>query len=307
MLSVVIPAYNEADMILKTADTISDILQKAEISYELLFVDDGSKDATWEKILQASAKTAEVRGISFSRNFGKEAAIFAGLSEAKGDCCAVIDCDLQHPPEKLVEMYRLWQQGYEVIEGVKKDRGTESVWHGLAAKCFYALISHSVKIDMSNASDFKLLDRKAVNVLLTMREKHAFFRALSSWIGFRTIQVEYEVQERQAGTSKWSAGSLFKYAITSLTSFSSLPLKVIVLTGVLVFLLSVVLGCIVLYQKFAGLALDGFTTVIIVLLFIGSMIMVSLGCIGYYVSKIYEEVKGRPRYIVSKTCGIREK
>ncbi len=307
MLSVVIPAYNEADMILKTADTICGILRKAEISYELLFVDDGSKDATWEKILQVSEKTAEVRGVSFSRNFGKEAAIFAGLSEAKGDCCAVIDCDLQHPPEKLVEMYRLWQQGYEVIEGVKKDRGTESVWHGLAAKCFYALISRAVKIDMSNASDFKLLDRKAVNVLLTMREKHAFFRALSSWIGFRTIQVEYEVRKRQIGTSKWSAGSLFKYAITSLTSFSSMPLKVIIFTGILVLLVSVVLGGIALYQKFAGLALDGFTTVITVLLFIGSMIMISLGCIGYYVSKIYEEVKGRPRYIVSKVCGNREK
>lgn len=303
VLSVIVPAYNEAETIHMTVETISAILTKEEIPYELLFINDGSKDASWEKITLEAAQNKLVRGVNFSRNFGKEAAIFAGLAQAKGDCCAVIDCDLQHPPEKIVEMYRLWEQGFEVIEGVKNHRGEESVLHALAAKCFYKLISHAVKIDMSGASDFKLLDRKAVNVLLTMREKHAFFRALSSWIGFKTATVAYEVQERAAGESKWSTWALIKYALSNITSFSYLPLNVIVFAGILVLIMSVVLGGIALYQKIAGIALDGFTTVITVLLFIGSMIMISLGCIGYYVAKIYDEIKGRPRYIIAETCG----
>ncbi len=306
MLSVIIPAYNEAEAIPIAAKTIADILKKAEISYEMLFVNDGSKDASWEKIKEAADQNASIRGIHFSRNFGKEAAIFAGLSEAVGDCCVVIDCDLQHPPEKIVEMYRLWEQGFEIVEGVKSSRGKESVLHKTAVKCFYKLISHAVKIDMENSSDFKLLDRKAVNVLLMMEEKHAFFRALSSWIGFKTATVPYEVCERVAGKTKWSTWSLMKYAIQNIISFSSMPMQMIEFLGILVLIVSIVLGAIALYQKIIGVALAGFTTVITILLFIGSMIMISLGCIGYYVAKIYEEIKGRPRFIISDTCGEKE-
>ena len=199
MLSVVIPAYNEQEMVPVAAREIAAVLAAADIENELIFVDDGSKDATWAQIRAASGAAKNVRGVHFSRNFGKEAAIFAGLQHAKGDCVAVIDCDLQHPPEKLVEMYRLWEQGVQVIEGVKADRGKESVLHRLSAKIFYSLISRATKVDMSRASDFKLLDRRAVNVILTMREKRAFFRALSSWVGFTTAEVSYEVRERTAG------------------------------------------------------------------------------------------------------------
>ena len=213
MLSVVIPAYNEQEMVPVAAEQISAILDAAQIENELIFVDDGSKDTTWAQIKAAAEARGNVRGVHFSRNFGKEAAIFAGLHHAKGDCVAVIDCDLQHPPEKLVEMYRLWEQGAEVIEGVKSDRGTESALHRLSAKVFYSLISRATKVDMTRASDFKLLDRKAVNVILTMREKRAFFRALSSWVGFKTAEVSYEVRERTAGESKWSTWSLMKYAV----------------------------------------------------------------------------------------------
>ena len=156
---------------------------------------------------------------------------------------------------------------------------------------------------MTKASDFKLLDRKAVDVLRTMREKHVFFRGLSSWVGFETAEVPFDVEPRAAGTTKWSSWSLVKYAVRNITSFSSLPLHLITILGIFVLVLSVVLGGIALYQKAAGIAQDGFTTVIVVLLFIGSVIMISLGCIGYYIAKIYEEIKGRPQYIVSDTCG----
>ena len=303
MLSVVIPAYNEQEMVPVAAKEISAVLSGAEIVHELIFVDDGSKDRTWEEIRAASENFLSVRGVHFSRNFGKEAAIFAGLSHAKGDCVAVIDCDLQHPPEKLVEMYRLWEQGIEVVEGVKSDRGKESAMHRLSAKLFYSIISRATKVDMTHASDFKLLDRKAVNVILTMREKRAFFRALSSWVGFRTAEVSYEVRERTAGESKWSTWSLMKYAISNITAFTSVPLHVVTVFGVITLIVSIVLGIISLVQKIMGTALGGFTTVIILLLFIGSLVMISLGIIGYYVGNIYEEIKDRPRYIVADTCG----
>ncbi len=306
MLSVIIPAYNEEAMLEKTASVIGGILADANIDCELLFVDDGSKDKTWQKIKAASEKLPFVRGIHFSRNFGKEAAIMAGLSECKGDCCVVIDCDLQHPPEKIVEMYRLWEQGFEIVEGQKSSRGSEGKLHGFAARTFYSLISAATGFDMANASDFKLLDRKAINVLINMREKNAFFRALSSWVGFKTCSVEFEVQEREAGESKWSTKSLIKYAVSNISSFSAAPMQIITVLGVLVFAVSIVLGVIALVQKFCGQALEGFTTVILIQLFSSSVVMISLGIIGYYIAKIHEEIKGRPRYIISEMCGENE-
>ena len=302
MLSVVIPSYNEQEMVPATAREIGAVLDQACIDYELIFIDDGSKDRTWEEISQISSENSRVRGVRFSRNFGKEAAIFAGLEHAKGECVACIDCDLQHPPEKLVEMYRLWENGVEVVEGVKSDRGRESAVHRAFAKLFYALISKATKVDMSRASDFKLLDRKAVNVILTMREKRAFFRALSSWVGFRTAEVSYDVRERTAGKSKWSTWSLVKYALSNITAFTAMPLHIVTILGVITLIVSVVMTIVALVQKITGVALGGFTTVIILLLFLGSIIMISLGIIGYYVGNIYEEIKDRPRYIVAETC-----
>ena len=302
-LSVVLPAYNEEESVPLAADVIGDLLTQAGIDHELIFVNDGSRDHTWRAIQEAAARRPQVRGIRFSRNFGKEAAIFAGLAQAKGDCCVVLDCDLQHPPEKILEMYRLWQQGWQVVEGVKISRGKESPLHTLAAKTFYRFLSGATRIDMSHASDFKLLDRRAVDVLVAMREKNAFFRALSSWIGFDTAQVEFEVQPRAAGQSKWSLRSLTRYAVTNLAAFSTAPLQIVTILGVLVFLCSLVLGCWSLWQKINGQALEGFTTVILLLLLIGSALMVCLGILGYYIAKIYEEIKDRPRYIVSDDCG----
>ena len=301
LLSVVIPAYCEEETVAVAAETISNLLTQGNIPHELIFIDDGSKDDTWRVIEQVSAQIPQVRGVHFSRNFGKEAAIFAGLAHSEGDCAVVIDCDLQHPPEKILEMYTLWQEGYQVVEGVKVSRGKENPLHTMAAKVFYHSISNATGIDMSNASDFKLLDRRAVDTLLALREKNAFFRALSSWIGFRTAQVSFEVQERVAGSSKWSIRSLAKYAVTNLAAFSTLPLHLVTILGVLVFLSSLVLGTHSLWQKINGQALEGFTTVILLLLFIGSILMICLGIIGYYISKIYEEVKDRPRYVVEAT------
>ena len=307
MLSVVIPAFNEQEMVPAAAGQIDGILSRAGIPHELIFIDDGSRDATWAEIRAESEHRDTVRGVHFSRNFRKEAAIFAGLQAADGDCVAVIDCDLQHPPEKLVEMYRLWEQGVEVVEGVKTDRGEESLAHRVAAKTFYRLISEATHIDMTRASDFKLLDRKAVNVLLSMREKRAFFRALSSWIGCRTAEVPYEVRERAAGESKWSTWLLIKYALSNITAFTSLPLHLITGCGAASFLAALIVGIVSIVRLAMGRVVTGLTGAVILLLFLSGLIMVGLGIIGYYLGNIYMEIQDRPRFIVSETCGVRKK
>lgn len=303
VLSVVIPSYNEERMIEKAATAISSILIEADIEFELVFVDDGSKDGTWKVIEKLSEMYEYIVGIHFSRNFGKESAVFAGLANTSGACCAVMDCDLQHPPETLVDMYRLWEDGYEVVEGIKKSRGKESAVHRASAGLFYKLMSKAVKIDMSRASDYKLMDRKAVAALLEMPERNAFFRALSSWVGYETATVEFDVKDRIEGESKWSTWALVKYAVTNIVAFSTAPMQIVTIAGVFVFFLGIIFGVQSLYKYFTGVAVEGFTTVILLILLIGSIIMISLGIIGYYIAKIYEEVKGRPRYLVSKRVG----
>lgn len=303
LLSVIIPSYNEEAMIAKTTQVLANLLSNAGIHYELLFIDDGSSDQTWAKIQEASQTNKHVCGLHFSRNFGKEAAIMSGLTACQGDCAVVIDCDLQHPPQKILEMYQLWEEGYEVIEGQKSSRGNESFLHTFATRTFYRMISKATGFDMLNASDFKLLDRKAVNVIINMHEHNAFFRALSSWVGFKTTSIQFDVQEREAGESKWSTKSLIKYAISNITSFSTAPMQIVTALGIVMFLISIILSVISLVQKCMGIALGGFTTVILLQLFTGSITMISLGIIGYYIARIYEEIKGRPRYIVADTCG----
>lgn len=307
ILTVVIPSYNEAGNIPRTAEAVLGALTTAEIPAELMFVDDGSSDGTWDEIERASQADGRVKGVRFSRNFGKEAAIFAGLELAGGACCAVMDCDLQHPPETLVEMYRLWQTGFEVIEGVKADRGRESPLHKGMAALFYKIMSAATRIDMSRASDFKLLDRKVVDALVALPERNTFFRALSSWVGYRTTSVSYAVQEREIGQSKWSTASLVRYAVQNITSFTTKPLHLVTVLGVVFLVLAIVQGieCIVTYATHRAVA--GFTTVILIELIVGSIVMISLGIIGGYIAKIYEEVKGRHRFIVAKTVGLTDR
>ena len=305
LISIVLPSYNEEDNISRAAERLSAVLEPENISWELVFVNDGSRDHTWDRIQETAARDPHITGVSFSRNFGKEAAIMAGLACAKGDCCVVMDCDLQHPPEAVVEMLRLWRQGFEVVEGVKRSRGTESRFHAAMAGMFYRIMSSATRIDMSRASDFKLMDRKAVNALLSLPEKNSFFRALSSWVGFKTTSVEFDVQEREAGVSKWSSRSLTGYAIRNIVSFSSAPLQFVSVLGGIMLALALILGVQTLIRYFAGTSVEGFTTVILLILVVGSLLMLSLGIIGYYLARIYEELKNRPRYLISEIVSSR--
>ena len=300
-LSVVIPVFNEETAAPVAAETILRILDAAGIPCELVFVDDGSTDGTWAVLTGLRARERRVRAVRFSRNFGKEAALLAGLSAARGACCVTIDADLQHPPEKIVEMYRLWENGWEVVEGVKSNRGTESAAYRFAANTFYRIMTHEIGYEMRNRSDFKLLDRRAVQALLSLPEQHTFYRALSAWIGFRSTTLTFDVAPRRVGQSKWSVGKLIRYAVSNITSFTSSPMKVVTALGGLMLLIALVLGVQSLVNKFSGRAAEGFTTVIIVVLITGSIIMVSLGVIGHYIARMFDELKSRPRYIIAQT------
>lgn len=300
LLSIVLPAYNEEQNIANTAAVLAGILEENKIDYELVFISDGSRDGTFEEIRKAAAQNPRIKGAEFSRNFGKEAGIFAGLELTSGDAVIVMDCDLQHPPQVIPRMWEMWQDGVEVVEGIKTDRGKESLGHRLSAGLFYKIMSKLIKMDMSASSDFKLLDRKVVDVLLSLPERNTFFRALSFWAGFRTEAVTYEVQERQFGESKWSFWSLMRYAVTNATSFSTLPLQIVTVMGLISILFSVILAVQTLVRFLLGNSVEGFTTVILLILIIGGFLMLSLGIIGHYIARIYEEVKGRPKYIISK-------
>lgn len=300
MLSVIIPAFNEQENIEKTADVISGILKSNGTDYELIFVDDGSSDATWSIIERLSERDGSIRGLHFSRNFGKEGAIFAGLKRCTGDAAVVIDCDLQHPPELIPEMLRLHdKEGYEVVEAVKSDRGKEGLAYRMFAKSFYRIMKNSSDVDLDRASDYKLMDRKVIDALNDLPERITFFRALSSWVGFKTAKIEFEVAPRNAGETKWSFRKLIKFALNNITSFTNFPMQIVTWMGVLFLVFALVIGIQSLVKYFGGQSLEGFTTVYILVLLAASVIMIGLGIIGYYMSKIYEEIKFRPRYIVS--------
>ncbi len=301
LLSVIIPAYNEEATVEQAARTVAGVLRDAGIAYELIFVDDGSRDGTWESILRAHEADDGVRGVGFSRNFGKDRAIFAGLSRARGECAAVMDCDLQHPPELLPRMFALWEQGFQVVEGVKRGRGEESALHRLCAGGFYALISRLAKLDMKHSSDFKLLDRKVVDALLSFPEEEVFFRGLTAFVGFERTQVEFDVAQRTAGQSKWSFRSLVRYAISSVTAFSTAPMQLVTVFAVIFALAAVLTG--ILYAVL-GRSPGGWLIFLGCLAVLGiALLLAGLGIAGYYLGRIYRRSLGRPRYLVSRECG----
>ena len=298
LLSIIIPAFNEEENICNTAKVVQNIMEDAQIPYEVIFVSDGSTDSTFDKITELAKTDRRIRGLEFSRNFGKEPAMFAGLSAMKGGCAVVMDCDLQHPPQTIVKMYRKWLEGFEVVEGIKNTRGKESLFHRMFANTFYGIISALTGFEMENSSDFKLLDKKVVQVLLDMPERKTFFRAMSFWAGFKSCQVHYDVADRAFGTTKWSFYKLARYAISNIVSYSTRPLTIVSYMGVTSLLAGVVVGIQTLVRWASGKALEGFTTVILLLLLLGGGILLGLGIIGGYISAIYQEVKHRPRYVV---------
>ncbi|MBU5486027.1 glycosyltransferase family 2 protein [Clostridium sp. MSJ-11] len=304
MISIIMPVYNEGEKIYSNVVKVMSILLDHEIEHQFLLVNDGSSDNSWQELQRLYNNYNNISIIELSRNFGKEAALCAALENVSGDACVIIDSDLQHPPELIPKMIRLWsEEGFDVVEGVKESRGKESLLGKIAALTFYKLFYKTSGINLNSASDFKLLDRKVIDAWKSMNESITFFRGMSAWVGYKRIQIPFEVQERTYGASKWSFSSLTKLAVQSITSYTSAPLYMVAWLGVIMLFIDFILFIQTLFMKFAGKALTGFTTVIILILGIGSCIMISLGIIGIYISKIYDEVKRRPRFLISSKKG----
>lgn len=301
VLSVVLPCLNEGSHLASSLDVLARVLDGLPLTYELVAIDDGSTDDTWRVLAERAAAMPNVRAVRLSRHFGKEQALSAGLERARGDGVLVMDADLQHPPTLIAEMVRTWhEEGFEVVEAIKRSRGDETPLARVGAEIFYPLFRALSGFDLHGASDFKLLDRKVVDAWRQMGERNMFFRGMSAWLGFRRKQIPFEVAPRAGGRSGWGPWRLLRLAIQGITAFSTAPMHVITVLGILFLAFAAVLGVQTLYNKLAGEAETGFTTVIVLVLMVGSVIMIGLGVIGLYVSRIYEEVKGRPRYVIAE-------
>ena len=306
-VSVVIPVFREGVQLSAFLALVRDALRQCNLPYELVLVDDGSPDDTWRVIVEETKTFQAIRALRLSRNFGKEAALCAGLEHARGDAAIVMDADGQHPPSLIPEMVRMWQSsGADIVEAVKRKRGRESLSSKLGALLFYFILNKLSGFHFKGASDFKLMNLKAIDAWLRMHERNVFFRGMTVWMGFITVQIPFEVVPRSAGQSTWSVLKRLKLALVGITAFSSFPLHLVTFAGVIFLVLSVLLALETLYLKLAGQAVSGFATVILLELIIGSLLMISLGIIGEYLARIYEEVKGRPRYLVRESIDSRQ-
>lgn len=299
LTSVVLPARNEAAAIEKSISVIAGVLDGCCREWEIVVIDDGSSDRTFEILQALAAGDERIRGIRFSRNFGKESAILAGLRAARGQVVVTMDADLQHPPDVIPDLLDKWRAGAMVVNAVKSRRDTDGWMIRFRAKCFNKLLSSLGGINLQDSSDFKLLDKQVVDTVVTqLPERERFYRGLTDWVGFPSDSVSFEVSSRVDGEGKWSLWRLVELALTAIVSFTSAPLRIVTLLGVATLILGFFIGLDALISWLGGKAVSGFATIIITLLLIGSFVMISLGIIGEYIAKIYEEVKSRPAYIV---------
>jgi glycosyltransferase involved in cell wall biosynthesis len=306
-ISIVMPVYREAAHIGEVLKDVATALGEAGVRFELVLIDDGSPDDTWRALTELSKAFPMMRAARLSRNFGKEHALCAGLEMARGDAVIVMDADGQHPPSLLPKLISTWREtGVDIVEATKINRGEETLFSKVAAGMFYWLWNKLSGFEMRGASDYKLLNRTAVDAYLEMDERNVFFRGMTAWLGFSRAQVPFEVATRAGGSTSWSIMHRVRLALTGISGFSSLPLQFVTFTGLLFLLFSVIFGIYTLILQFAGHAATGFSTVILLLLVIGSLLMISLGIIGIYLARIYDEIKGRPRYFIAKMIEPKE-
>ncbi|MGQ9489254.1 MAG: glycosyltransferase family 2 protein [Anaerolineae bacterium] len=305
-LSVVAPCFNEEGVLHELYRRISQVLDGAGESWELVLVNDGSGDRTPDIMRELHARDPRVKVIDFARNFGHQIAVTAGMDYARGDAVVLIDADLQDPPELILDMLAKWRQGYEIVYAVRTERKGETWFKRFTAKLFYRLIYKITDINIPmDTGDFRLMDRKVVNALKTMREKHRFLRGMSVWVGFRQTGVQYVRAERFAGETKYPFGKMLKFALDGITSFSYLPLQLATYIGFIAALLAVVGIIITVILRLSGSqAFYGQATTLVSVLFLGGVQLISLGIIGEYLGRIYDEVKGRPLYIVREVLGF---
>ena len=303
-LSIIVPAFNEEETVNIFYDAISPIEKKIPLETELIFIDDGSKDKTLDEIRQLSDKHSEVHYISFSRNFGKESALYAGLKKSTGDYVAVMDIDLQDPPELLPDMVKQVESGkYDAVATRRADRAGESKVRSFFAHLFYKWINKVSSLHLvDGARDFRVMTRQMVNSVLDMPEHQRFSKGLFNWVGFNTKYISYSNRERVAGNTSWSFWGLLKYAIEGFISFSTAPLTFVTTAGIFTCLLSIIGALVVIIRAIVspGASAFGWSSLVVILLFFSGIQLLSLGVIGRYISEVYLEVKKRPIYIVKE-------
>jgi dolichol-phosphate mannosyltransferase len=302
ILSVLIPAYNEAAGLGMAVEAVGKHLAALDHEVRFLLIDDGSADQTWQVIEDLARKHPNISGLGFSRNFGKEAALLAGLDACDGDCAILLDADLQHPPDVLPQMVSAWQDGFQIVHGVKVQRQGESWFRRLSSRIVFGAARMLSGLEMQRSSDFKLLDREVVLRYREFRERLLFFRGLIDWLGFRTTSIPFNVAQRAAGKSQWGMWGLVKYALNSILSFSSRPLKIVSMLAVCFFILSTAIGLKTLFDWVVNRSAEGFPTVILLIVGFGNVTLVAICVVSWYIGKIYEEVKMRPRYVVARTA-----
>jgi glycosyltransferase involved in cell wall biosynthesis len=308
MISIVIPAHNEAEGIKDSIQTIADIVETCATNWEIIVVDDGSSDATFAQVSSVSSNRNRIKALRFSRNFGKEAALVAGLQMATGSAVITIDADLQHPPRLIPEMIDKWRAGAQVVDGVKRNRDQDSMLVKLRAKIFNTLLSRLSGIDIQNSSDFKLLDRIVVNAIISkLPERRRFYRGLVDWVGYNHETLLFDIESRAKGEGKWSLWGLIGLATTAVISFTSTPLRIVTFLGFFTLIFGFFVAAEALWSWVQGQAVSGFATLIITLLLLGSFIMISLGILGEYLAKVYDEIKARPAFLIAESVGFDSK
>lgn len=298
--SIIVPIYNEKENLLELHRRVTEVMTKTGKSWELVLVDDGSIDGSTEMVRELAKKDKHVRPVIFARNFGHQIAITAGWDYARGDAVVIIDADLQDPPELILEMSKKWKEGYEVVYAVRAEREGESWFKLWTASLFYRIIFRitDVKIPL-DTGDFRLMDRKVVDVMKQMRERHRFPRGMSAWVGFNQIGVEYKRAARVAGETKYPFKKMFRLAINAITGFSYFPLQVATYFGFIAAGIAILAIPVVAYMRITGSqAFFGQATTLIAVLFLGGVQLISLGILGEYIGRLYDEAKGRPLYIV---------
>jgi len=300
LISIVIPVFNEIDVIDACYERLSGVMRSLQgYDYELVFVDDGSRDRSYERLITFHAQDPHLKIVKFSRNFGHQIAVTAGVDEAVGDAIVIIDADLQDPPEVIPEMVRKWEEGYDVVYGVRQRRAGESRIKLLTAAAFYRLLRSFTNIEIPvDVGDFRLISARAAAQLRKLREKDRFVRGLVSWIGFQQIGIPYERDSRLAGETKYPYRKMFKFAIDGITSFSNLPLKVASWLGYMASFLAFVYLASVFVQRAMGYTVEGWATIMVAMLFLGGVQLICIGIIGEYIGRIFNETKSRPMYVI---------
>ncbi|MCR4435934.1 MAG: glycosyltransferase family 2 protein [Clostridiales bacterium] len=310
LISIVVPMYLEENVAEECYKRITAIAEKSGLRYELIFVNDGSTDRTMEILERLADRDKRVKVISFSRNFGHQIAVTAGIERAKGDAVVIMDADLQDPPELIPEMIKLWKKGYEVVYAKRKKREGETWFKLLTAKLFYEVLDKtaSIKIPL-DTGDFRLIDRKAAEAFKKMPERNRFVRGMMSWVGFRQIPIEYEREERFAGKTKYPFRKMLKLAFDGIFSFSSKPLKFVEYLGLWTVLLALAVILYSMVCKISGMGspVTGWTSIMTTVTFFGGVQMLSVGIVGEYVARIYDESKGRPLFIIDKEVNMEER